>query len=175
MPRARRAAQSPPKGGDFCAQRAQFPPAGRKCARAACDSPIFQRFTWHAAGVTERVHVCPLRPKSQISASSPKGGAKARFKPAQHQSLHRLRGLRPKRTAQKPPPFTGEVAFAKQMTEGALQPSQSASPPALPKGEPSPLSHRLRGDSAPINGGAFGAVHFSVTCPHVGGFGAVRG
>ena len=51
----------------------------------------------------------------------------------------------------------GEVAFAKQMTEGALQPSQSASPPALPKGEPSPLSHRFRGDSSPINGGAFGA------------------
>ena len=52
----------------------------------------------------------------------------------------------------------GEVAFAKQMTEGALQPSQSASPPALPKGEPSPLSRRVRGDSSPINGGAFGAV-----------------
>ena len=37
----------------------------------------------------------------------------------------------------------GEVAFAKQMTEGAFCWH--------------PLSHRLRGDSSPINGGAFGA------------------
>ena len=37
----------------------------------------------------------------------------------------------------------GEVAFAKQMTEGAFREH--------------PLSHRIRGDSSPINGGAFGA------------------
>ena len=38
----------------------------------------------------------------------------------------------------------GEVAFAKQMTEGALRWH--------------PLRRRIRGDSSPINGGAFGAV-----------------
>ena len=120
----------------------------RACRADSCVRPytkaclsLWER--WHAAGVTERVHVRPLRPKSQISASSPKGGAKARFKLTPRQSLHRLRRLRPKCTAPKPPPFTGEVAFAKQMTEGALR---------------TPLSRRIRGASSPINGGAFGAA-----------------
>ena len=38
---------------------------------------------WHAAGVTERVFFYPLRPKSQISASSPKGG-----EPSHGSNLH---------------------------------------------------------------------------------------
>ena len=48
-------------------------PCATDSHRTACLS-LWER--WHAAGVTERVHVRPLRPKSQISASSPKGGAK---------------------------------------------------------------------------------------------------
>ena len=70
-------------------------------------------------------------------------------------------------TAPKPPPFTGEVAFAKQMTEGALRwhPLSVGCAASSPKGRAKrPLSHRLRGDSSPINGGAFGAVRICGAC-----------